>query len=77
MASDPEPNPTRSVDLSVTPAWHATVFVTHLRHHDAPAPLAEIAEQRWLGLDEDLPDDLAPLLRNHVVPSLRARLATR
>jgi 8-oxo-dGTP pyrophosphatase MutT (NUDIX family) len=57
-------------------AWvEATVYVTHLRHTDAPAPLAEIAEQRWLGLDDDLPDDLAPLLRNHVVPSLREHLA--
>ena len=53
----------------------ATVFVTHLRHDDVPAPLAEIAEQRWLGLDEDLPQDLAPLLRNHVVPALRTHLA--
>ena len=59
-------------------AWvDATVFVTHLDPGDAPAPLAEIAEQRWLGLDEELPADLAPLLRNHVVPSLRAHLATR
>jgi 8-oxo-dGTP pyrophosphatase MutT (NUDIX family) len=53
----------------------ATVYLTHLRPEDAPAPLAEIAEQRWLGLDGDLPADLAPLLRNHVVPSLRAHLA--
>jgi hypothetical protein len=55
----------------------ATVYVTHLRPDDAPAPLAEIAEQRWLGLDDALPDDLAPLLSNHVVPSLRAHLAPR
>ena len=59
-------------------AWvDATVFVTHLRDDDVPAPLAEIAEQRWLALDGELPDDLAPLLRNHVVPGLRAHLATR
>ncbi|WP_344255405.1 NUDIX domain-containing protein [Terrabacter carboxydivorans] len=55
----------------------ATVFVTHLRPHDDPAPLAEIAEQRWLDLDGELPPDLAPLLSNHVVPSLRAHLAAR
>ena len=59
-------------------AWvDATVYVTHLRPDDVPAPLAEIAEQRWLGLDDELPADLAPLLSNHVVPSLRAHLAPR
>jgi 8-oxo-dGTP pyrophosphatase MutT (NUDIX family) len=55
----------------------ATVFVADLEPTHAPAPLAEIAEQRWLGLDDDLPDDLAPLLRNHVVPALRSHLAAR
>lgn len=59
-------------------AWvDATVYVAHLRDHDAPAPLAEIAEQRWLPLEGDLPEDLAPLLRNHVVPRLREHLAER
>ena len=59
-------------------AWvDATVYVTHLLPEDSPAPFAEIAEQRWLGLEDELPADLAPLLRNHVVPSLRAHLATR
>jgi 8-oxo-dGTP diphosphatase len=37
------------------------------------APAAEIEELRWLDLvDEELPVDLAPLLRDHVVPALRA-----
>ena len=54
----------------------ATVYVTHLRPDDAPSPLAEIAEQRWLDLEEDLPDDLAPVLRNHVVPLLRTHLSS-
>lgn len=54
----------------------ATVFVADLEPGHAPTPLAEIAEQRWLGLDHALPDDLAPLLRNHVVPALRSHLAT-
>lgn len=59
-------------------AWvDATVYVAHLRDQDSPAPLAEIAEQRWLPLEGDLPDDLAPLLTNHVVPRLRAHLGTR
>jgi 8-oxo-dGTP pyrophosphatase MutT (NUDIX family) len=58
-------------------AWvDATVFVTHLDPGHAPTPRAEIAEQRWLGLDDELPADLAPLLSNHVVPSLRAHLAS-
>ena len=65
-------------DAAIEPgAWvDATVYVTHLREQDVPAPLAEIAEQRWLGIGEELPDDLAPLLRNHVVPALRAHLAS-
>lgn len=33
-------------------------------------PSAEIAEIRWLELDGRLPDDLAPLLTNHVLPVL-------
>lgn len=52
----------------------ATVFVAPLPLGAEPAPRAEIAEQRWVMLDEDLPADLAPLLLNHVVPALRAHL---
>ena len=33
-------------------------------------PSAEIAEIRWLDLAADLPDDLAPLLTDHVLPAL-------
>ena len=33
-------------------------------------PSAEIAEIRWLDLAEELPDDLAPLLTDHVLPAL-------
>jgi len=58
-------------------AWvDATVYVADLRPGDDPAPLAEIAEQRWLRLDGELPADLAPLLRNHVVPALRGHRGT-
>jgi 8-oxo-dGTP diphosphatase len=35
-------------------------------------PSAEIAEIRWLDLAADLPDDLAPLLTDHVLPALTA-----
>lgn len=40
-------------------------------------PSAEIAEIRWLELDGVLPDDLAPLLTDHVLPALAAEPARR
>ena len=55
----------------------ATVYVAHLDEAHDPQPLAEIAEQRWLGVHDDLPADLAPLLRNHVIPALRTDLDAR
>ncbi|WP_035741576.1 NUDIX hydrolase [Arthrobacter sp. MA-N2] len=36
-------------------------------------PCAEIAEIRWLDLTAELPDDLAPLLTDHVLPLLGKR----
>lgn len=36
-------------------------------------PSAEIAEIRWLDLAAELPDDLAPLLTDHVLPMLAKR----
>jgi len=38
-----------------------------------PAPLAEIAELAWIDLDAT-GDHLAPLLLDHVLPALRARV---
>ena len=38
------------------------------------AAVREVMEE--VGLDDELPADLAPLLSNHVVPSLRAHLAS-
>lgn len=35
-------------------------------------PSAEIAEIRWLDLSAELPDDLAPLLTDHILPALEA-----
>jgi 8-oxo-dGTP pyrophosphatase MutT (NUDIX family) len=35
-------------------------------------PSAEIAEIRWLDLAAELPNDLAPLLTEHVLPALAA-----
>ncbi|MDV3220809.1 NUDIX domain-containing protein [Intrasporangium sp.] len=53
----------------------ATVFVAALPAGADPAPRAEIAEQRWLCIDDELPEDLAPLLARHVVPALRVHRA--
>ncbi|WP_426998349.1 NUDIX hydrolase [Pseudarthrobacter sp. N5] len=36
-------------------------------------PSAEIAEIRWLDPAAELPDDLAPLLTDHVLPALAAQ----
>ncbi len=38
-----------------------------------PLAAAEIAELRWLDPSQPLPNDLAPLLEHHVLPSLGAR----
>jgi 8-oxo-dGTP pyrophosphatase MutT (NUDIX family) len=58
------------------PGWHvdATVFAADLPEGARPEARAEIAEQRWVRIDADLPDDLAPVLANHILPALRARL---
>lgn len=40
-------------------------------------PSAEIAEIRWLDLAAGLPDDLAPLLTDHVLPALAAKAARK
>jgi predicted metal-dependent HD superfamily phosphohydrolase/8-oxo-dGTP pyrophosphatase MutT (NUDIX family) len=56
-----------------------TVFTAPLTGR--PEPLAEIEELRRLPLDDAsvaaLPDDLAPLLREHVIPALRRSPAGR
>ena len=48
---------------------HSTVFVADLPGE--PLPGAEIEELRWVPLDSTAPD-LAPMLRDHVLPVLRA-----
>ena len=70
----------RPLGVFVAPAaneagtWvRCTVFTAPLTGR--PVPLAEIEELRWQPVDEDsagaLPADLAPLLREHVIPALR------
>lgn len=49
----------------------ATVFRAPGVWHAHPS--AEIAEIRWLDLAGELPDDLAPLLTDHVLPALAGR----
>lgn len=49
----------------------ATVFTAPGTWHARPS--AEIAEIRWLDLGAELPDDLAPLLTDHVLPALAAK----
>lgn len=47
----------------------ADLFRAALSHPVAPA--AELEELRWLDLGQPLPDDLAPLLRDQVLPALQ------
>ncbi|MCH6471429.1 NUDIX hydrolase [Sinomonas terrae] len=50
----------------------ATVFTAPGTHDPAEIHAsAEIAELRWLDLGGELPEDLAPLLTDHVLPALR------
>jgi 8-oxo-dGTP pyrophosphatase MutT (NUDIX family) len=68
----------RFVDVAANEVgWHvdATVFTADLPDGAEPQPLAEIAAQRWIRIDGDLPDDLAPVLENHILPALRASLS--
>ena len=42
----------------------------------ANADIALMQHLQWLALDQPLPDTLAPLLRNQVIPALQARTTT-
>ena len=48
----------------------ASLYVVRL--HGEPAARAEIAELRWLSLDDPNPPVLAPLTEFHVLPRLRS-----
>ena len=52
---------------------HAQVFVACAALQQPVQIAAEIAGQRWLDWEGPLPDDLAPLLREQVIPALRRR----
>lgn len=54
----------------------ATVFTAPGTHDPSEIRAsAEIAELRWLDLEDELPADLAPLLTDHVIPALVGRHA--
>lgn len=56
---------------------HSTVFEARRPLRATPAPAAEIDEVRWSTLDELARlDDVAPMLRGHVAPALRAQRAS-
>jgi 8-oxo-dGTP diphosphatase len=58
-----------------TNTWiDACIFTAHLPHPVSPA--AELEELRWLTQDEPLPETLAPLLREHVLPVIWAETLT-
>lgn len=51
---------------------HSHAYVAKLPEGQQPVISAEIAEMRWLPLSEPLPDTIAPLLRQHIIPALNA-----
>lgn len=69
-------------DLTLLGRWRApaaneaghdvigVIFVATTPLEVSPPPCAEIAEIRWLDPRLGLPDDLAPLLRDRVIPAL-------
>lgn len=68
-------------DLRLLGTWLATAANEHHTNIEATVflapgaweahPSAEIAEIRWLDPVAELPDDLAPLLTDHILPLLR------
>lgn len=53
----------------------AHAFMAVLPEGQQPTISAEIAAMQWLPLNEALPDAVAPLLREHIIPALRAQQA--
>jgi 8-oxo-dGTP pyrophosphatase MutT (NUDIX family) len=59
----------RAAAANEADTWiEASVFQARLAHSVSAA--AELEELRWLAPDDVLPDTLAPLLREHVLPLL-------
>lgn len=53
---------------------NAQVFLAQLPTGQTPAHAAEIAEMQWLPLSISTPPDVAPLLRESIIPSLQTML---
>lgn len=53
---------------------NAQVFLAQLPMGQTPAHAAEIAEMKWLPLSISTPPDVAPLLRESIIPSLQTML---
>lgn len=51
---------------------NAQAFRARLADGQTPINAAEIAEMKWISLSEPLPEDIAPLLKNSIIPALRA-----
>lgn len=53
---------------------NAQVFLAQLPTGQAPVHAAEIAEMKWLPLSISTPLDVAPMLRESIIPSLQTML---
>lgn len=49
----------------------AQAFRTRLADGQMPMHAAEIAEMKWISLTNPLPEDIAPLLKNSIIPALQ------
>ena len=50
---------------------HAQAFLVPMPTGQTPVHAAEIAETQWLALKQPLPDDVAPLLRDFIIPAIQ------
>ena len=53
-------------------AVQADAYLAKLPQNQQPRISAEIVEMRWLPLDEPLPESLTQLLKQHIIPALKA-----
>lgn len=51
---------------------NAQVFRARLENGQTPIHAAEIEEMKWLSLSDPLPENIAPLLKNSIIPALQS-----
>jgi len=51
---------------------NAHAFMVHGPCPQAPSIAAEIAEMKWLPINQAIPADVAPLLKDFIIPTLQA-----